>query len=1287
MTGTYTSSVLRVLIKILLLTISFIFQTTDLWSAPYSGTEFSLKQPDGTRVDVKVWGDEYYQRIESLDGYTLIRDKETNWIHYAILSEDETEFLPSDVKYTGTSKHSITARLLNTSHITNQLQSIPKHIDISKEATSAKANEKKEYFKKNSNTPSPLGINASVKADVQSIVMTGDVVGLTLLIDFPDEVSALTKEEVENYLNQEGYSEYSNNGSVRDYFYDVSEGQLNYTNHVTAYYTAQNNKAYYDSADAGSYGHTARELITEALEYLEADGFDFSTLTTDSSGRILAINAFYAGYPDQGWAVGLWPHQWNLSPTFSADGVQSYLYQITNIGNSLTLGTFCHENGHMLFHWPDLYDYGYESAGIGDFGLMAGGGSSRNPTPPNPYFRVDAGWETLQPITGDETVPMTTQSNSLNSGYVYTNPNDSKEYFIIESATDSGRRDALPDHGLLIWHVDEDGSNNNEQMTESQHYRVSVEQADGMFHLETSGGGWGGTGDTFKAEGNNSFDDTTLPNALWWDGSNSGLTISNISSVGSTMTFDTNPFVPPLAPSSLIATGGDSQVNLSWVNPVDDLDSITIRRSETDYPSSISEGILIIENTTTDSFTDLTAENNKTYYYSVFALDDDQNVSSEATANTITNDTISPDAVTALTIETKQSGVSLSWVNPTLDFNSLKIKRSTIEFPVQESDGDLLIDSYTGEVYLDTTIQENNTYYYSIFVSDNSENWSVATNVSTNITKAIVNSLVIPELTYNTSSIECNWTTDIPTENIAEISFSIVSAPNEIPSSFETKLPPFTGTFSITNLSLQSGESYYVVLRLKTIFDVVSLDYFSNELAVDSTEPPTPTFIESVFTTHINKLNFKWNNVTDPESGEVTYVYSLINSLDNSKLIENEVTTNTSINITDSGLINGQSYKLKLTAINALGLESNETISNTIIFVRPSDRMTIDENTIISLDSEIDLEELDPLSELEESYNIDVKGHLKLTNTMALYTNRINIDGQLTIENASLYLDLLNLNGLLHLNGGLVQASIINTEQDNLFWESGTLTAKQIIGDLNNIAEGILKPEWVVRESNSSTSSPQLIVSNTSQSFSSVYVQGNYTQGQDASLSISIGGTSLDLYDQVIVEEAAILNGQLDITFENSFSPQSGDSWQLISADSIQGNFTETNLPELQSNLIWNLTELSTQGVISVQISESFLAREILSYPNPFNPNHTVAHLKFELGSSSQVKYAIHTLNGELIFKHERAYTPGAHIIDWNGQDEWGNIVANGLYIGYLIIDDDNSGKSEKKVIKIAVLR
>ncbi len=57
-------------------------------AAPVSGEQFSLRQPDGATVDVRIWGDEYYRVVESLDGYTLVKDPATGVVCYAKLSED-----------------------------------------------------------------------------------------------------------------------------------------------------------------------------------------------------------------------------------------------------------------------------------------------------------------------------------------------------------------------------------------------------------------------------------------------------------------------------------------------------------------------------------------------------------------------------------------------------------------------------------------------------------------------------------------------------------------------------------------------------------------------------------------------------------------------------------------------------------------------------------------------------------------------------------------------------------------------------------------------------------------------------------------------------------------------------------------------------------------------------------------------------------------------------------------------------------------------------------------------
>ena len=75
-------------------------------------------------------------------------------------------------------------------------------------------------------------------------------------------------------------------GSDNDHF-----GKVNYSNLVTEYYTAQNNRAYYTNRNI-SYGARAQELIREALVFLQGQGFDFSTLSTDSGGFVYALNIF-----------------------------------------------------------------------------------------------------------------------------------------------------------------------------------------------------------------------------------------------------------------------------------------------------------------------------------------------------------------------------------------------------------------------------------------------------------------------------------------------------------------------------------------------------------------------------------------------------------------------------------------------------------------------------------------------------------------------------------------------------------------------------------------------------------------------------------------------------------------------------------------------------------------------------------------------------------------------------------------------------------------------------------
>jgi M6 family metalloprotease-like protein len=356
----------------------------------------------------------------------------------------------------------------------------------------------------------------------------GTFVGLCLLIDFPDVPGTISRDEVDAFCNRQGYNGFGNNGSVYDYFFDISGGQLRYTTIVAPYYRAKNKRSYYTDPKV-PYGDRTRELIREALAYHKAQKFDFRALTADSKGYVFATNVFYAGDVENNWSEGLWPHASRLQkPVSLVKGRSAYDYQITNMGARLTLGTYCHENGHMLCDFPDLYDKGRESAGIGGYCLMCAGSNADplNPTGVSAYLKYRAGWASVTRLKPGMKAVARAGSNQF-----FIHQKDAREYILIENRHRAGRDAALTDSGLAIWHVDELGDNSNEQMTKARHYECSLIQADGLHHLE-SGRTLGDSDDLFHAGWKTEWPEAGSQDGRWWDGTPTGLRVHGIGPAG-----------------------------------------------------------------------------------------------------------------------------------------------------------------------------------------------------------------------------------------------------------------------------------------------------------------------------------------------------------------------------------------------------------------------------------------------------------------------------------------------------------------------------------------------------------------------------------------------------------------------------------------------------------------------------------------------------------------------------------------------------------------------------------
>jgi M6 family metalloprotease-like protein len=500
---------------------------------PFYNKKFEFSQPDGTKISLIGWGNQFFATFETEDGYTVVKNPVTEFYDYAKLSADNSYLETTGVRVGAADPATL---------------GIPKHLRISEAAATTMARAAsggeigttrwQERIREAKAAKKLTMASRGIIAAPPERQTKGDYVGLCILIQFPDVQGTISPSEVERFCNQNGYTGFVNSGSVNDYFSEVSGGRVNYTNIVTtAYYTARNNRAYYADPSI-PYGTRARELIREALEYLKSNGFNFSGLSADSGGFIYAINAFYAGLTVNEWRKGLWPHCSSLSAPFNVGGNRKFKdYQITNMGDELTLGTFCHENGHMVCDFPDLYDYGFsgiQSSGIGNYCLMAfGGPDDKNPIHVCAYLKYKAGW-------ADKATAMEGGNSYLARAGVnefFKFAKNSVEYYIIEARIQENRDKSLPSAGLAVWHVDELGDNEYEDMTAYKHFECSLVQADNKFELER-GINVGDSKDLFNKRNGSKLGESTRPNSKWWDGTPSGLEITEIGDAGNEIAFE-----------------------------------------------------------------------------------------------------------------------------------------------------------------------------------------------------------------------------------------------------------------------------------------------------------------------------------------------------------------------------------------------------------------------------------------------------------------------------------------------------------------------------------------------------------------------------------------------------------------------------------------------------------------------------------------------------------------------------------------------------------------------------
>lgn len=370
-------------------------------------------------------------------------------------------------------------------------------------------------------------------------------------------------------------------GSVRDVYLKSSFNQLILDSTVAPWVVLPNTEVYYGNGNSGL-SSRAQTMIRDALNALEATGFDFTSFDQDGDGFIDAITFLHSGYGAE-WGGNdsyntpytdrIWSHQWSLATKWTSKTGQSVSrYHVSpsvwgTSGSSIgRIGVIAHETGHF-FGLPDLYD-GQGGSGVGGYCLMANSwgfdGSQRYPPHMSAWAKIQLGWVTPTVISQNGQYSIR-QACDYPDMYLINYKFPSREYLLIENRQKCGMESVIPGPGLAIFHIDDALTDYTLEGYPGQsgwpgngyHYRVALLQADGNYDLEL-GRNRGDSSDLFGATVKSLGPTGTsagkaYPNTNAYQGGkivNTGISILSISAPGSTMTFTISglpdPPVPPI---------------------------------------------------------------------------------------------------------------------------------------------------------------------------------------------------------------------------------------------------------------------------------------------------------------------------------------------------------------------------------------------------------------------------------------------------------------------------------------------------------------------------------------------------------------------------------------------------------------------------------------------------------------------------------------------------------------------------------------------------------------------
>lgn len=310
---------------------------------------------------------------------------------------------------------------------------------------------------------------------------TGTITIPVVLVNFQDAKFKINKpkEAFEQLFNSDTQADLGNRndrnyGSVAKYFRDMSNGAFTPKFKVYGPVTVDQPETYYGGKNEDdNKDEDPRQLVKDALKLVEDQVTEDDIKSFCSDGTTIdCVYIVYAGLGqnDGGDGTTVWANCWTTDgATLGGKEVRWYTMSgelsPVKIKNSTIpvvngLGVICHEFSHSL-GLPDMYPT--ETSAYLDnqemeyWDLMDGGEYTYNgfcPTAYTAFEKEQMEWQVdMVTLDSDASVTMTTSTEQGGTAYKIVNPQNDKEYLMLEYIQRKGWNQYLFGNGLLVYHV------------------------------------------------------------------------------------------------------------------------------------------------------------------------------------------------------------------------------------------------------------------------------------------------------------------------------------------------------------------------------------------------------------------------------------------------------------------------------------------------------------------------------------------------------------------------------------------------------------------------------------------------------------------------------------------------------------------------------------------------------------------------------------------------------------------------------------------------------------------